>query len=93
MPQRERVVLSIDGGGIRGIIPAMVIHYLEQQTNRPAMELFDLVAGTSTGGIIGLGLALPSPTHSNKPRFSAKALADLYAQRGSAIFHRSFWRR
>lgn len=93
MPQRERVVLSIDGGGIRGIIPAMVIHYLEMQTGHPALDLFDLVAGTSTGGIIGLGLALPSATHSHQPRFSAKELADLYAQRGSAIFHRSFWRR
>ena len=73
------MVLSIDGGGIRGIIPAMVIHYLETQTGRPALELFDLVAGTSTGGIIGLGLALPSFTHSQQPRFSAKELADLYA--------------
>ena len=56
--QSARLVLSIDGGGIRGIIPAMVIAHLEQRTGKPACELFDLIVGTSTGGILALGLAL-----------------------------------
>jgi patatin-like phospholipase/acyl hydrolase len=52
-------VLSIDGGGIRGIIPAMVLAEIEKRTNKPISELFHLIAGTSTGGIITLGLTKP----------------------------------
>ena len=55
--QPIRRVLSIDGGGIRGIIPALVIAHLERKTGKPAGELFDLIVGTSTGGILALGLA------------------------------------
>ena len=53
-----RCVLSMDGGGIRGIIPALVLSHIERQTGRHASELFDLMVGTSTGGILALGLAL-----------------------------------
>jgi uncharacterized protein len=52
-------ILSIDGGGIRGIIPAMVLAWLERHTGKPAASLFDLIAGTSTGGILA-----PDPTGS-----------------------------
>ena len=48
---RIRRVLSIDGGGIRGIIPAMVIAHIEKLMGKPAHELFDLMVGTSTGGV------------------------------------------
>ena len=53
-----RRVLSLDGGGIRGIIPALVVAHLERQMGAPASELFDLIVGTSTGGILALGLSL-----------------------------------
>ena len=53
-----RRVLSIDGGGIRGIIPALVVAYLERKAKKPASELFDLMVGTSTGGMLALGLSL-----------------------------------
>ena len=53
-----RRVLSVDGGGIRGIIPALVLAHLERQMGAPASELFDLIVGTSTGGILALGLSL-----------------------------------
>ena len=43
-----RRVLSIDGGGIRGIIPALVLAHLERQMGAPASEFFDLIVGTST---------------------------------------------
>ena len=56
-----RTVLSIDGGGIRGIIPALVLDYLEQASNKPISELFDLSVGTSSGGIIALGIAQADP--------------------------------
>jgi len=42
-------ILAIDGGGIRGIIPAVVLAAIEKQSGKPICELFDLIAGTSTG--------------------------------------------
>jgi len=54
-------VLSIDGGGVRGIVPAMLAAELEQRTGRHVADLFDLLAGTSTGGVLALALARPGP--------------------------------
>ena len=51
-------VLAIDGGGIRGIIPATVLSHIEAAMGRPACELFDLMVGTSTG-YLGAGLVAP----------------------------------
>lgn len=46
--QYKPKILAIDGGGIRGIIPAMVFNCIEEKTNKPIGEMFDLVVGTST---------------------------------------------
>ena len=54
-------VLSIDGGGIRGLIPALVLAEIERRTGRRIAEMVDLVAGTSTGGILACGLTRPGP--------------------------------
>ncbi|HET9061599.1 MAG TPA: patatin-like phospholipase family protein, partial [Acidimicrobiales bacterium] len=51
-PQRPVRVLSIDGGGVRGLVPAIVLADIERRTGRRICELFDVVAGTSTGAII-----------------------------------------
>jgi hypothetical protein len=80
-------VLSIDGGGIRGIIPALVLAELEERTGRPAAEHFGLIAGTSTGGILAAALALPGAP------FSARDLVALYEREGPEIFSRSLLRR
>ena len=82
----HRKVLSIDGGGIRGIIPAVVLRHIEHITNRPICELFDLVVGTSTGGILALGSCLPDASRGGRAKFSAADLLDLYLTRGSEIF-------
>ena len=88
---RPRRVLSIDGGGIRGIIPAMVIAHIEKQMSRPAHELFDLMVGTSTGGILALGLARPGP---DRPaQYSARRVVRLYEEHGRKIFEASLWRK
>ncbi|WP_300424863.1 patatin-like phospholipase family protein [uncultured Thalassolituus sp.] len=83
-------ILSIDGGGIRGIIPAIVLAEIERVTGKPICQLFDLITGTSTGGILALGLVKDSG--SGEPQFSAKELIDIYRQRGRDIFSRSFWK-
>jgi patatin-like phospholipase/acyl hydrolase len=84
-------ILSIDGGGIRGIIPALILAEIERRTKRPIAELFDLIAGTSTGGIIALGLTKPGA--GNKPQYTAQEIAQLYETDGSTIFSRSIWHR
>jgi len=53
-------VLSIDGGGIRGIIAAAILEALQAQIGRELHEVFDLISGTSTGGIIALGIGTPA---------------------------------
>ena len=55
-------VLSIDGGGIRGIFPALLLAEIESRTGKPICQLFDSIAGTSTGGILALGLSKPKST-------------------------------
>lgn len=86
-----RTILSIDGGGIRGVIPAMVLREIEDQTGRRIAELFDVIAGTSTGGLIALGLACPDDGPA--PRFRAQELVELYEREGKTIFpHHLFGR-
>jgi patatin-like phospholipase/acyl hydrolase len=84
MPEPVRI-LSIDGGGIRGIIPAMILAELERRAGRPACRLFDFIAGTSTGGIIALAVTKPDAA-GRDPAFSAAELIALYEREGPAIF-------
>jgi patatin-like phospholipase/acyl hydrolase len=84
-------VLAVDGGGIKGIIPATVLAYIEGKTGRPISALFDLIAGTSTGGIIALGLTIPDAD--GKPLYTAAEGVDLYVEEGPTIFSRPWYRR
>ena len=84
-------VLSIDGGGIRGIIPAMVLAEIEERTGKRIHELFDFIAGTSTGGILSLGLV--APDENGKAKYTAEDLVELYQDNGSTIFSKDTWKR
>jgi patatin-like phospholipase/acyl hydrolase len=84
-------ILSIDGGGIRGIIPALVLAEIEKRTGRRIADLFHLIAGTSTGGILALGLAISKSPPS--PPYSATQMLELYEREGSRIFSRRFPRK
>ena len=86
-----QTVLSIDGGGIRGIIPAMVLAEIERRTGKRIAEMFDLIAGTSTGGILALGLTKPG--QDGGPEYSAKKLIELYETEGGKIFSIPVWHR
>lgn len=77
-------ILSIDGGGIRGVVPALLLRRLEQDLNLPIHRLFDYVVGTSTGGLIALALAKPGVAGS--PAFSAASVADFYEREGPTLF-------
>ncbi|MDJ0736642.1 MAG: patatin-like phospholipase family protein [Nostocaceae cyanobacterium] len=80
-------ILSIDGGGIRGIIPAVILSEIEEKTGKRIAELFDFIAGTSTGGILTLGLTKPDAQ--GQPQYTANHLIKLYEIEGKKIFHRS----
>lgn len=69
----------MDGGGIKGLFPATVLAELERRHlgGRSIASYFDLVAGTSTGGMLALGLGAG---------LSATALAEIYTQRGAVVF-------
>ncbi len=82
-------VLAIDGGGIRGVIPAMVLGEIESRTGKRIAELFDLIAGTSTGGILAVGLV--KPDGAGRPQYSVSELEQLYEREGPRIFARPFW--
>jgi uncharacterized protein len=84
-------ILSIDGGGIRGIIPGLVMAEIEARTGKPISELFDLIAGTSTGGVLALGLTCPDRDNPQKPRYSAAEGVRMYEKDGARIFSRSAW--
>jgi patatin-like phospholipase/acyl hydrolase len=82
-----QTILSIDGGGIRGIIPATTLAYIEKQTGKRISELFDLIAGTSTGGILALGLTMP---RQGGP-YRAEELISFYQEEGPKIFPPRGW--
>lgn len=83
-------VLSIDGGGMRGIIPAMILNEIEKRTCKRICELFHLIAGTSTGGIITLALTKPKSRREKKePAYLAKDIVRFYEKEGRSIFNRS----
>ena len=79
-------VLAIDGGGIRGLIPALVLAEIESRTGRRIAELVDMIAGTSTGGILACALGKPEP-------LPAAEIATIYDEEGPRIFNRSLLKR
>ena len=85
-------ILSIDGGGVKGLLPARILEEIRQRLDalgekRRFFELFDLIAGTSTGSLIALGLSLKDETGNDK--FSASEIVDLYKTKGKEIFPHS----
>lgn len=101
---KKTTILSIDGGGIRGILPGVIVAYLEEQlqkrTNNPdarISDFFDLMAGTSTGGILTCMYLAPAeaaaPDAPRRPKFTAQDAVNLYIQNGKQIFSIPLLRR
>ncbi|HEU4580288.1 MAG TPA: patatin-like phospholipase family protein [Polyangiaceae bacterium] len=85
-------ILAVDGGGIRGIVPGQILAHLEAYLQglhgQPGLRLadcFDLIAGTSTGGILSCIYLFPDPG-TGRPQFSAQQAVDLYLNYGDDIF-------
>ncbi|CAG8600795.1 10840_t:CDS:2, partial [Dentiscutata erythropus] len=87
-------ILSIDGGGIRGILPALWLSEIESRIHRPISHLFNMIAGTSTGGIIAAGLSASWFSQSNtsyeysdsRPRFLASEILNIYKNEAKELF-------
>jgi hypothetical protein len=79
-PFRKNVALSIDGGGMRGVLVARALAVLEGHLGKPAHDIFRLTAGTSTGSIISAGIAAG---------LSGDRIHQLYTELGETIFRRT----
>lgn len=93
-----KFILSIDGGGIRGIIPAAVLTVLTEKLAKrgktlPLHRYFHLIAGTSTGAIIAAGLTCPRPGKPKQAAADPATLLSLYKERGPEIFSIGLFRK
>lgn len=77
MEKKTFKILSIDGGGIKGLYSASILASFEAKTGKRITDYFDMICGTSTGGLIAIGLA---------NGMSAQSMVDLYVTKGSIIF-------
>jgi patatin-like phospholipase/acyl hydrolase len=90
VPSADHVrILSLDGGGIYQLTAAMGLAELERRTGKRIADLFDLVAGTSAGGLLGLAALVPD-AH-GRPRYTADELIGLYEDDAGRIFDSSIW--
>lgn len=84
-------ILSIDGGGVRGIIPARILQDIETRTGKRISELFDLIMGNSTGGILALGLVTPDTQ--GAAQYTAHDMVSFYQKNCEKIFSASLGRK
>ncbi len=89
--QRPYRILSVDGGGIRGIIPSILLAEIERRSGQHITHLFDLMAGSSTGGL--LILALNVPDEQGQPAYTGEEITQIYELDGPKIFSASVWHR
>lgn len=89
--KKKVCILSLDGGGIRGIISGEIVKALEVQlqllskTDKHIGDFFDFIAGTSTGGIMAASYLVPN--ENNNAKYSAQDVQEMYTTKGDAIFH------
>ncbi len=81
---RKLRILSLDGGGLRGIIPVLILKEIERRTGEKIYNLFDLISGTSTGGLIACGITVSD--NQKTPKYSIQDIEDIYTKRGKDIF-------
>lgn len=84
-------ILSIEGGGVYGILPAHVLKYIEEKSRRPIADLFDLIMGTSTGSLLSVLLTVPGDN--NQPKYSANDALEIYKEQGKMIFYSPWYHR
>lgn len=90
MARRKFRILSIDGGGLRGVIPLQIIRHIEKITGEEIHNSFDLIAGTSTGGLLTCALTFQDfeNIEGGQRKYSLDKIEEIYVKRGSDIFPR-----
>lgn len=79
-------ILSIDGGGLRGIVPLRILQKVEARTGKRISETFDMISGTSTGGLLACCLTLSKGGNPPEPRYTLEDIAGIYIKDGHIIF-------
>ena len=79
-------VLSLDGGGIRGVVLAKILKHISEKMDVPIDSLFNLIGGTSTGGLIALALATPDEENPEKAKYNCDQILEIYTKRKNEIF-------
>ncbi len=79
-------ILTLDGGGLRGIVPMRILQKVEQLTGKKIHDIFDMISGTSTGGLIASCLTLRDPLNANLPLYNLERIAEIYVNKGNVIF-------
>ncbi|GHB28743.1 patatin-like phospholipase family protein [Mongoliitalea lutea] len=97
---KKVAILSIDGGGIRGILPGTILSKIEQKIQERTqnsqarlLDYIDFVAGTSTGGILGCGMLIPDRNNPHRPLYSMYEVVQLYLENGEEIFKKPLGHR
>lgn len=98
--QKKYRILSIDGGGIRGIIPASIVVYIENRLQRLSKnpearigDYFDFIAGTSTGAILAASYLCPAAIEGTTYRYTATDALRFYLEKGNYIFSTDIWNK
>jgi len=79
-------ILSIDGGGLRGVVPLTILKHVEELTGKPIWQSFDLIAGTSTGGLLASALTIPKSPGIREAKYTLNDILNVYLNRGQEIF-------
>lgn len=90
-------ILSLDGGGIRGVIPGVILGYLEKQlqkkdnSKKNIGDYFDFISGTSTGGILACAYLVPG--EDGNAKYSTEDALNIYMKQGGKIFYSNFYQK
>lgn len=80
-------ILSIDGGGMMGLLPIKLLQYIESQAQQSIHDIFDLIVGTSSGGITAGLISLENTD--NQARFTMTQILDIYRHQSKGMFESS----
>lgn len=83
-------ILSLDGGGVYTLRSLIILQYLEKKLQKPISQIFDLISGTSSGGLIALGLSIPKE-NTQEAAFDTKDLIHFYQKYGAEIFQNPYF--
>lgn len=87
----QNKVLCLSGGGVKGIAELVVLQKIEEITQQPISKLFNIISGTSVGGLIAALLTIPKEEGSTEPRYSAKEALALFENTAPEIFPKNWF--